>query len=284
MKSDKEKKGLNGYVMLLVFSTILAFGIYCLFNKMDGLVIVCIATAVIFLRGFYVINPNNSRVLLLFGAYIGTVKKNGFGWVLPFYTKKKVSLRARNFESERLKVNDKLGNPIMISAILVWKVSDTFKALFDVDNYEHFVKIQTDAAVRKLAGSFPYDQFEDEGSSITLSSSFQEVNKCLENEISERLGIAGLTVIEARLGYLAYAPEIAQAMLKRQQATAIIAARTKIVEGAVGMVESALLLLSEKEIINLDEEKKAAMVSNLLTVLCSDNDVDPVINTGTLNH
>ncbi|MCG8700105.1 MAG: SPFH domain-containing protein, partial [Bacteroidales bacterium] len=199
-------------------------------------------------------------------------------------TRKKVSLRARNFESDRLKVNDKLGNPIMISAILVWKVNDTYKAMFDVDHYENFVKIQTDAAVRKLAGTFPYDQFEDEESKITLSSSFDEVNKCLENEITERLGIAGLTVIEARIGYLAYAPEIAQAMLKRQQATAIIAARTKIVEGAVGMVESALHLLSEKEIINLDEEKKAAMVSNLLTVLCSDSDVEPVINAGTLNH
>jgi regulator of protease activity HflC (stomatin/prohibitin superfamily) len=236
------------------------------------------------LRGFFVIDPNNSRVLLLFGAYAGTVKKNGFGWVNPFYVKKKVSLRARNFESDRIKVNDHIGNPIMISAILVWKVNDTYKAMFDVDHYEDFVKIQTDAAVRKLASLFPYDQFDDDGSSITLSSNFEEVNKCLENEISERLSIAGLIVIEARIGYLAYAPEIAQVMLKRQQATAIIAARTKIVEGAVGMVESALHLLSEKEIINLDEDKKAAMVSNLLTVLCSDSDVDPVINTGTLNH
>jgi len=253
-------------------------------KEMNGIGVVLIGVIIILLRGFFVVNPNSSRVLLLFGAYAGTVKKNGFGWVNPFYSKKSVSLRARNFESERLKVNDKLGNPIMISAILVWKVEDTYKALFEVDNYEDFVKIQTDAAVRKLAGSFPYDQFEDDNSSTTLTSNFEEVNKCLENEISERLGIAGLSVIEARLGYLAYAPEIAHAMLKRQQATAIIAARTKIVEGAVGMVESALHLLSKKEIIHLDEEKKAAMVSNLLIVLCGDSDVEPVINAGTLNH
>lgn len=284
MKSDKERRALSGYLMFMLFLFTLAVCIYGFSADIIWLGIACIAVMLIVQRGFVVINPNNSRVLLLFGAYAGTVKTNGFLWVNPFLSKKKVSLRARNFESDRLKVNDKLGNPIMISAILVWKVDDTYKAMFDVDNFEDFVKIQTDAAVRKLAGSFPYDQFEDEGSSITLSSNFKEVNKCLEDEISERLSIAGLTVIEARIGYLAYAPEIAQAMLKRQQATAIIAARTKIVEGAVGMVESALVLLSEKGIINLDEEKKAAMVSNLLTVLCSDNDVDPVINTGTLNH
>jgi regulator of protease activity HflC (stomatin/prohibitin superfamily) len=284
MKTDKEKKAINGYLMFLLFLSTLAICIYSFSKGINGLGIACIATMLLFLRGFFVIDPNNSRVLLLFGAYAGTVKKNGFGWVNPFYAKKKVSLRARNFESDRIKVNDHIGNPIMISAILVWKVNDTYKAMFDVDHYEDFVKIQTDAAVRKLASLFPYDQFDDDGSSITLSSNFEEVNKCLENEISERLSIAGLIVIEARIGYLAYAPEIAQVMLKRQQATAIIAARTKIVEGAVGMVESALHLLSEKEIINLDEDKKAAMVSNLLTVLCSDSDVDPVINTGTLNH
>lgn len=284
MKTDRNKKALSGYLMLLLFLILLGICVYSFQIEKNGLGVICIFTMLFLLPGFFVVNPNSSRVLLLFGAYSGTVKKNGFGWVIPFYAKKKVSLRARNFESERLKVNDKLGNPIMISAILVWKVSDTYKAMFDVDNYEDFVKIQTDAAVRKLAGSFPYDQFEDENSSITLSSNFEEVNKCLEDEITERLGIAGLTVIEARIGYLAYAPEIAQAMLKRQQATAIIAARTKIVEGAVGMVDSALKLLSEKEIIDLDEDKKAAMVSNLLTVLCSDSEVEPVINTGTLNH
>ncbi|MBI9064919.1 MAG: SPFH domain-containing protein [Marinilabiliaceae bacterium] len=281
---DKEKKAFNGYLFFGLFLALLVSCIMSFVKEMNGIGVVLIGVIIILLRGFFVVNPNSSRVLLLFGAYAGTVKKNGFGWVNPFYSKKSVSLRARNFESERLKVNDKLGNPIMISAILVWKVEDTYKALFEVDNYEDFVKIQTDAAVRKLAGSFPYDQFEDDNSSITLTSNFEEVNKCLENEISERLGIAGLSVIEARLGYLAYAPEIAHAMLKRQQATAIIAARTKIVEGAVGMVESALHLLSKKEIIHLDEEKKAAMVSNLLIVLCGDSDVEPVINAGTLNH
>lgn len=193
-------------------------------------------------------------------------------------------MKARNFESERIKVNDKLGNPIMISSILVWKVDDTYKALYEVDNFEEFVKVQTDSAVRKLAGSFPYDQFEDEQASITLSSNFEDVNKSLEEEVSERLKLAGITVIEARIGYLAYAPEIAQAMLKRQQATAIIAARSKMVEGAVGMVEGALKLLSNKKIVELDEEKKAAMVSNLLVVLCGDKETSPVINAGTLNQ
>lgn len=284
MNTDNTKSALNGYLMLLIAGAVIISIILSFVSDAPLIGVMLIICLVLILPGFFIVNPNHSIVMLLFGNYKGTVRKNGFGWVVPFYTRKSVSLRARNFESERLKVNDKLGNPIMISAILVWKVSDTYKALFDVDNYEGFVKIQTDAAVRKLAGSFPYDQFEEENSSITLSSNFEEVNKCLEEEISERLSIAGLTVIEARLGYLAYAPEIAQAMLKRQQATAIIAARTKIVEGAVGMVESALHLLSEKEVVELDEEKKAAMVSNLLTVLCSDSDVEPVINTGTLNH
>ncbi|MFB6341049.1 SPFH domain-containing protein [Saccharicrinis sp. FJH62] len=284
MKTDKEVLAINGYLMSAVVLAVIIAGVYVFIYDMVLIGLILIALTIFLLKGFFVVNPNSSRVLLLFGSYYGTVKKNGFGWVIPFYYKTRVSLRARNFESERLKVNDKLGNPIMISAILVWKVSDTYKAMFDVDNYEAFVKIQTDAAVRKLAGSYPYDQFEDENSSITLSSNFEEVNKSLEEEISERLSIAGITVIEARLGYLAYAPEIAQAMLKRQQATAIIAARAKIVEGAVGMVESALELLSVKKIIELDEDKKAAMVSNLLTVLCSDSDVEPVINTGTLNH
>lgn len=180
MKTDKEKKTLSGYLMLLIFLIVLGVCIYSFRTEINGVGVICIFSMLFILPGFFVINPNCSRVLLLFGAYSGAVKKNGFGWVIPFYSKKKVSLRARNFESERLKVNDKLGNPIMISAILVWKVSDTFKAMFDVDNYEDFVKIQTDSAVRKLAGSFPYDQFEDDNSSITLSSNFEEVNKCLE--------------------------------------------------------------------------------------------------------
>jgi len=221
-----------------------------------------------------------------FGDYKGTVKKNGLFWVNPFYTKKKISLRARNFDSERLKVNDKLGNPVMISTILVWRVRDTYKASFDVDNFENFVVVQTDAAVRKLASLYPYDNFADEGldEDITLRSSVNEVSDALEKELEERLNIAGIEVLEARIGYLAYANEIASAMLKRQQATAIVAARHKIVEGAVSMVEMAIDQLSAKELVDLDAERRAAMVSNLMVVLCSDKDATPVVNAGTLNH
>ncbi|WP_394331369.1 SPFH domain-containing protein [Roseivirga misakiensis] len=235
------------------------------------------------LPGFFVIQPNRSRVMIFFGEYRGSVKENGFYWVNPFYVKKKVSLRAHNFDSERVKVNDKLGNPIMISVILVWQVEDTFKAVFDVNDYEHFVRVQSDAAVRKLANTFAYDNFEDD-SEITLRSGMEEVNHDLEEELTERLAIAGIKVIEARIGYLAYAEEIASAMLQRQQATAIVAARFKIVEGAVGMVESALEELNSKSIVDLDEEKKASMVSNLMVVLCSDKSATPVVNAGTLNH
>lgn len=232
------------------------------------------------------VNPNESRVLLLFGEYKGTVKKNGLFWVNPLYIKKNISLRARNFDSERLKVNDKMGNPIMISTILVWRVQNTYKASFDVNNFENFVIVQTDAAVRKLASLYPYDNFADEGldEDITLRSSVNEVSVALEMELTERLEIAGIEVLEARIGYLAYANEIASAMLRRQQATAIVAARHKIVEGAVSMVEMALDDLSSKNIVQLDDERRAAMVSNLMVVLCSDKDVTPVVNAGTLNH
>ena len=189
-----------------------------------------------------------------------------------------------SFESEKIKVNDKMGNPILISVILVWKVQDTFKASFEVDNYVNFIRIQTDSAVRKLVGSFPYDHFEDEKATVTLSTNFDDINIALEAEVTERLNIAGIEVIESRIGYLAYAPEIAHSMLRRQQASAIVSARHKIVEGAVGMVESALRLLSEKEIIEFDADKKAIMVSNLMVVLCGDSETKPVINTGTLNQ
>lgn len=281
---EKSFKAINGYLMVLVSIILVAVAIVSGINQRIVLTVISIVLFSFIMPGFFIINPNSSKVLLLFGAYAGTIKQYGFYWVLPFYTRESVSLRARNFESERLKVNDKLGNPIMISAILVWRVNDTFKALFEVNNYESFVKIQTDAAVRKLAGSYPYDQFEDEKASVTLSSNFEVVNKSLEEEVIERLKLAGIEVIEARIGYLAYAPEIAQAMLKRQQATAVIAARSKLVEGAVSMVEGALNLLSAKKIVELDEEKKAAMVSNLLVVLCGDKETSPVINTGTLNQ
>lgn len=286
MKEEKIIVPTNGYLMLLVF-LILFFGpIVMAITTKNAEYIPIIIIAIFIAPGFIMVQPNNSRVLLLFGKYVGTVKKNGFYWVNPFYSKKKVSLRASNFDSERLKVNDKLGNPIMISTILVWRVHDTYKAAFDVDNYENFVRVQTDAAVRKLASMYPYDNFADEGhvEDITLRSSVNEVSNALEKEIEERLSIAGIEVLEARIGYLAYAQEIANAMLKRQQATAIVAARHKIVEGAVSMVEMALEELSKKQIVDLDEDRKAAMVSNLMVILCGDKDASPVLNTGTLNH
>jgi len=286
MKEEKIIVPANGYLMLFVF-LILFFGpIISAIVTQSPEYIVILPIAILIAPGFIMVQPNGSRVLLLFGKYVGTVKKNGFYWVNPFYTKKKISLRASNFDSERLKVNDKLGNPIMISTILVWRVQNTYKAAFDVDNYENFVRVQTDAAVRKLASMYPYDNFADEGvdEDITLRSSVNEVSTALEREIDERLSIAGIEVLEARIGYLAYAQEIANAMLKRQQATAIVAARHKIVEGAVSMVEMAIDELNKKDVVDLDEERKAAMVSNLMVVLCGDKDASPVLNTGTLNH
>ncbi|MDW3193881.1 MAG: SPFH domain-containing protein [Cytophagales bacterium] len=238
--------------------------------------------AVLSFPGFFTVNPNGSRVLTLLGKYVGTVRKNGFFWVNPLYAKKKVSLRARNFDSERLKVNDLIGNPILISVILVWRVKNTYAAAFEVDDYENFVKVQTDAAVRKLAGTYPYDNFEDSEDVVTLRSGLAEVNHKLEKELEERLQIAGIEILEARIGYLAYAEEIASAMLRRQQASAIVSARHKIVEGAVGMVEMALEEIAKKEVVSLDEERKATMVSNLMVVLCADKDVSPVINSGSL--
>ena len=286
MKEEKIIVPANGYLMLFVFLLLFIGGIVSIITTHRPWFAFAILAAIFIAPGFIMVQPNNSRVLLLFGKYVGTVKKNGFYWVNPFYTKKKISLRASNFDSERLKVNDKLGNPVMISTILVWRVQNTYKAAFDVDNFENFVRVQTDAAVRKLASMYPYDNFADEGhkEEITLRSSVNEVSEALEKEIDERLSIAGIEVLEARIGYLAYAQEIANAMLKRQQATAIVAARHKIVEGAVSMVEMALEELGKKQIVELDEERKAAIVSNLMVILCGDKDASPVLNTGTLNH
>ncbi|WP_419212243.1 SPFH domain-containing protein [Maribacter sp. X9] len=283
MKVEKNHSAQNGYVMLFVALALLFGGIALLRIYIGAFMIFA---ALIMLAGFVLVNPNSSRVLLLFGKYVGTIKENGLFWVNPLYTKKRISLRASNFDSERLKVNDKLGNPIMISTILVWRVTNTYKAAFDVDDYQNFVRVQTDAAVRKLASMYPYDNFADEGldEDITLRSSVNEVSEALEQEVQERLSMAGIEVLEARIGYLAYAQEIANAMLKRQQATAIVAARHKIVEGAVSMVEMALEELSRKDLVALDDERKSAMVSNLMVVLCSDKDVAPIVNTGTLNH
>ncbi|GER60281.1 SPFH domain-containing protein [Patiriisocius marinus] len=286
MSNEKTIVPANGYAMLFLFIILFLGGIILGFLFKNPLPFLGTIIGLILLPGFVLVNPNGSRVLLLFGEYIGTIKKNGLFWVNPLYKKSKISLRARNFDSERLKVNDKMGNPIIISTILVWRVSDTHKAAFDVDNYENFVRIQTDAAVRELASKYPYDNFADEGldEDITLRSSMSEVNVALEKELDERLSIAGIEVLESRIGYLAYANEIASAMLKRQQATAIVAARHKIVEGAVSMVEMAIDLLNKKEVVELDEERKAAMVSNLMVILCSDKDATPVVNAGTLNH
>ena len=286
MKQEKIITVSNGYFMLLLLVLIIVLGILSLVSSIIPLFMAFLILTIIILPGFFLVNPNTSKVLLLFGKYVGTVKENGFYWANPLYLKKGISLRASNFDSERVKVNDKLGNPIMISTIAVWKVKDTYKAAFDVDNYENFVRVQSDAAVRKLASLYPYDNFEDDGKAeeITLRASVNEVSEALEKELAERLNMAGIEVLEARIGYLAYAQEIASAMLKRQQATAIIAARHKIVEGAVSMVEMAINNLSKNNIVDLDEERKAAMVSNLMVVLCSDKDVAPIVNTGTLNH
>jgi len=279
---EKNYKGLSGYLFAfieLVLLTLIVFGF------MRGMVIPSVILTVLFFfiaPGFTVVDPNQSCVMVLFGAYKGTIKTNGFYWVNPFFVRKKISLRARNFDSDPIKVNDKLGNPIMIGVVLVWKVENTYKAAFGVDEYEHFVVVQSEAALRKLAGMYPYDNFEDEEAELTLRESTEEVNERLEAEIKERLEIAGIYVIEARINYIAYAQEIAQAMLKRQQATAIVAARFKIVEGAVSMVEMALDELSKKEIVDFDEEKKATMVSNLMVVLCGDKDVSPIVNAGSL--
>lgn len=286
MEAEKIIKPANGYLMLVVFLVLFFGSIIAMIRLENPVFIITIVIAVFMLFGFILVNPNTSKVILLFGKYVGTVKQNGLYWANPFYTKKKISLRASNFDSERLKVNDKLGNPVMISTILVWRVTNTFKAAFDVDNYENFVRVQTDAAVRKLASMYPYDNFADEGheEDITLRSSVNEVSEALEKELEERLAIAGIEVLEARIGYLAYAQEIASAMLKRQQATAIVAARHKIVQGAVSMVEMALEELNKKDIVELDEERKAAMVSNLMVILCGDKEASPVVNAGTLNH
>jgi regulator of protease activity HflC (stomatin/prohibitin superfamily) len=283
--SERIKKPLSGYFMLIIM-LLLAIAAILSASIAAGpvLTIISVVAFLFVTKGFLVNSPNSAKLLLLFGTYQFTLRGSGLFWVNPFYQRMTRSLRARNFESEKVKVNDKMGNPIMISVILVWKIRDTYKASFEVDDYVNFIKIQTDSAVRQLAASYPYDHFEDERATVTLSTNFNEVNGSLEKEISDRLLLAGIEVVEARINYLAYAPEIAHSMLKRQQASAVVAARHKIVEGAVGMVESALHLLSSKNIIDLDEEKKAAMVSNLMVVLCGDRESQPVVNTGTLNH
>lgn len=277
----------SGWLMLFIALALLGVAVALFVNAGDTawmhvLGAISTLTAIIIMVGFIALEPNHSRVLILFGKYVGSVKNSGFSWVNPFYIKKGVSLRANNLDTKPIKVNDKHGNPILIGAVVVWQVADTYKALFDVGNYGSFVITQSEAAIRKLAGAFSYDNFEAEGEEITLRSSANEVSELLEKEISERLLMAGIHVIEARISHLAYAEEIAGAMLQRQQATAVVAARAKIVEGAVGMVEMALHELSKKSIVTLDEERKAQMVSNLMLVLCGDKNAQPVINAGSI--
>lgn len=273
----------SGYLTFVLFLALLGGGIYALASKQYAIGAIALAVNfILVLPGLIINNPNESKVLTLFGKYVGTVKTDGFFWVNPLTVKKSVSLKARNLNGHQIKVNDKLGNPIEIAAVVVWQIQETAKAMFAVEDYLQYVAIQSEAAVRHLANIFPYDNFEDEEATITLKDGAEKVSSLLEAELSERLSRAGIEVIEARISHLAYAQEIASAMLQRQQATAIIAARKLIVKGAVSMVEMALEQLSEKNIVELDEERKASMVSNLLVVLCGDRNVQPVVNTGTL--
>lgn len=287
MIREIERKAANGIAVLLMLLGAIGLLVIFLFVGIRSgnpiLIVGCIIAllvVVFLLFGLFVVNPNEAKVLQLFGTYVGTVKDPGLRWANPFYTKKRVSLRVRNFETSKLKVNDNRGNPIEIAAVVVWKVVDTAEAVFEVDDYIHYVHVQSEAAVRNLASNYPYDAFEDD--EVSMVGHISEISERLRYENQERLAEAGVEIIESRISHLAYAPEIAHAMLRRQQATAIIAARRKIVEGAVGMVEHALQELSAKKILDLDEERKAAMVSNLLVVLCSESETQPVINTGSL--
>lgn len=317
---ETKEKDFNGFKMngflslfihLIVLPALIYFGFITCVPTAVVAGILCLVWLVMF-AGYMQLEPNEARAMVFFGKYKGTFKETGFFWVNPFLDKKKLSLRARNLDVEPIKVNDKIGNPILIGLVLVWKLKDTYKAMFEIDSqtmassghtsgnanqitignavasrmnaFENFVKIQSDAALRQVAGQYAYDDNEADAEGLTLRSGGEEINEQLEQKLNERLAMAGMEVVEARINYLAYAPEIAAVMLRRQQASAIISAREKIVEGAVSMVKMALHKLSEEEIVELDEDKKAAMVSNLLVVLCADEAAQPVVNTGTLNH
>ena len=288
MIREREAASLPGLPVLLSLLLALGLTVYALIRAamnnatpLEGVLwVLLILLEAFLLIGTFVVNPNEGRVMQFFGDYVGTVKSPGLRWANPFYTKKRISLRIRNFESARLKVNDNEGNPIEIAAVVVWRVVDTAEAVFEVDDYQNFVKVQSEAAVRNLATSYKYDAHEDD--QMSLRGNTAEVAEHMKKEIQDRLAKAGVEVLEARISHLAYAPEIAQAMLQRQQAGAIIAARQRIVEGAVGMVQMALDMLSQREILDLDNERRAAMVSNLLVVLCGERSTQPVINTGTI--
>ena len=302
---EYEFKGfkMNGFMGLLMelclVGLIVAAGMY----DLEFFIPIMIILLVILAKGFVQLEPNEARAMVFFGKYRGTFRENGFWWVNPLLTKKKVSLRARNLNAEAIKVNDKSGNPIMIGLVMVWRIRDVYKALFEIDSqtmgqtpsgvatlnatmraFENFVSVQSDAALRQVAGRYNYDENAGADANVTLRSGADEINEALKQTLNERLAIAGIEAVEARINYLAYAPEIAAVMLRRQQADAIISAREKIVEGAVSMVKMALDKLSSEEVVELDDDKKAAMVSNLLVVLCGDDNAQPVVNTGTLNH
>ena len=314
---------MNGFMMLFLNLALIALSIFGIIRAimlldsgidnggwlLTGSIVLLVATCIMW-AGFMMLEPNEARVLTWFGKYAGTFTRTGYFWVNPFYNKKKVSLRARNLDAEPIKVNDKVGNPVMIGLVLVWKLKDTYKAMFEVDSQtmaqsvtvgknevstgtstvnlmnalENFVRVQSDAALRQVAGQYAYDDEDNRSNELTLRSGGDEINEQLEQKLDERLALAGIEVVEARINYLAYAPEIAAVMLRRQQASAIITAREKIVEGAVSMVKMALDKLSSEQIVELDDDKKAAMVSNLLVVLCGDDSAQPVVNTGTPNN
>jgi regulator of protease activity HflC (stomatin/prohibitin superfamily) len=289
MVRERERHGLAGLPFVLVLLVAGGFSLYLLIrgiraDSTSTVIIGALSEAFVgFLAlGFFMVNPNEARVLQFFGDYVGTAKRAGLRWANPFFTKKRISLRVRNFESSHLKVNDSDGNPIEIAAVVVWKVFETAEATFEVDDYEHYVRVQSEAAVRNAATSYPYDAHDD--TIVSLRGATNVVADHLKKEIEDRLHKAGVEVLEARISHLAYAPEIAAAMLQRQQAGAIIAARQRIVEGAVGMVEMALEMLSRKSIVDLDEERKANMVSNLLVVLCGEKGAQPVLNAGTIHQ
>ena len=287
MVRERPLRAANGFVALIVLLLVAAIAGYRFFiaiqadEPLGGILwVLVMVAAFVCLPGLFIVNPNDARVLTLFGKYIGSVKEAGFWFANPFAVKKRISLRVRNFETAKLKVNDAHSNPIEIAAIVVWKVIETAEAMFEVDNYEEYVRMQSESALRALASSYPYDAHD--AGAVALSTHTAEVSKGLVEALHDRLGKAGVECLESRISHLAYSPEIASAMLQRQQASAIVAARYKIVEGAVGMVENALELLSQKGVVQLDEERKAAMVSNLLVVLCGERSAQPVLNTGTL--
>ena len=285
-KLNLAPSGFKALLLALALPLIIVFLLVNSNGNLSGLYVVLLILVVIFdlfiINGITVVQPNYATVLTFFGKYVGTIKQNGLLFVNPLYKKTKVTLRTQSTESSKLKVNDKLGNPIEIAVVILWQISDTYKATFEVDNFHEYVKNQSEAAVRHLATSYAYDNIESDHPQITLSGNSEQVTQLMEDELNNRLTNAGITIIEARISHLAYAPEIAGAMLQRQQATAIVAARSKIVEGAVGMVEMALEKLSERGIVHLDDEKKAAMVSNLMIVLCGEKSVSPILNAGSV--